>query len=401
MADHEFWGDGYVPRVNARARNGVDLALAPDLLRGTGPIPSWAIVDAPTAEHAENMVAHLRQAGVRVLVDTQAWRFADERTWQSPRWGAVHYLPGSPFRADPSWVQEYVRKDLLTQARLGADAVLLPNWFQALDGSPVDVMEWVLEGYLDFRRRGSLLRAVSFLPMRIRAAEQALGIARALAESGEVEAIVAQFERVAPLRSPVGQLTGALNSMLEVQAQGLPVLAGRFGSIGVTVRGVGVAAAECGPAEDQTFDVAAMVRNSLPRTSQTPRSGPMASPIWFSELGQTVASNRTSDLRQNRRAHAEIFCRRPCHQFRVGRDSLATAAWHSLLARMEEATHGAVLPPSMRLDAARRHLTTIGDKIDTINHALTDENTDWQLGRDHVASQQAVLAHAAQRHGVA
>ena len=85
----------------------------------------------------------------------------------------------------------------------------------------------------------------------------------------------------------------------------------------------------------------------------------------------------------------------------MGRDSLATAAWHSLLARIDEARRAAALPSSMRVDAAQSRLITIGETIDAMNATLAEEGKTWQLARDHVSSQQAVLAHAAQLHGVA
>lgn len=400
MVDEDFWGSGYVPRVGTRSFGGVELALTPDLFGGMQSRPRWAIVDAPTAERNEHLVAFLRDSDVGVLIDTQAWRYADQRTWESAKWGSTPYAPSTPFVMDRNWVREYVAGDLETQKRLGATAVVLPNWFAALRHDAANVFVWTLDGYRDFRR-SALHKAVAWLPMNLSTLDQSLDIAALAAEADDIEALITQFQRIAPIQASVGQLASNLGAIVEVQNEGLPVLAGRFGSIGVTARAFGVKAADCGPAEDQTFDAAAMIRSALPRvTNNSGRaSGPPAAPIWFSELGQTVYATRAASLRQIRRANAEIMCRRPCHQYRIGKETLTTSARHGMLSRLEEADHAHALPRGIRLDAARRYLDRMGEAIDIVNRALEDDGHDWQLRRDHVTTQQAVLTFAA--HGAA
>lgn len=400
MTNEDFWGNGYVPRVAARSFGGVELALTPDLFGGMPSRPRWAVVDAPTAETNEHLVSFLRDSGVGVLIDTQAWRYADQRTWESTRWADTPYAPNGPFTMAPDWVTDYVAGDLEAQKRLGATAVILPNWFSALRHDAAQVFVWALDGYRKFRR-SALHKAVVWMPMRLNTLDQSLDIASLAAESGEIEAIIAQFERISPLQASVGQLASTLSGLVAVQDEGLPVLAGRFGSIGVTARAFGVKAAECGPAEEQTFDAASMIRSALPRANAGAGGpgGPPAAPIWFSELGQTVLANRATKLRQIRRANAEILCRRPCHQYRIGKETLTTSARHGLLSRLEEADQAQSLPPGLRLDAARRHLDRMGDAIDVVNRAVEDDGCQWQLKRDHVTTQQAVLTFSA--HGAA
>jgi len=71
------------------------------------------------ARHA--LLAHLRNLGVRVLVDSQSWRFADERTWEVAKYSALEHRPSKPLDLDDTdALAAFVEADLKWQLTLGA-----------------------------------------------------------------------------------------------------------------------------------------------------------------------------------------------------------------------------------------------------------------------------------------
>lgn len=78
------FGHGFIPRVDARSYRSVERCLArdrPGLFHGSLDLP-WIIVDGPWALRRGSATLELcRDRGVSVLVDTQAWRYHDDRTF--------------------------------------------------------------------------------------------------------------------------------------------------------------------------------------------------------------------------------------------------------------------------------------------------------------------------------
>ena len=88
-----------------------------------------AAVEDPTLVH------ELTNGGTQVVVDTQAFRYADARTWLSPKWSQVPFAPAVPFDGSRQWVDEFVASDLRFQSAVGGSAYLLPAWFTARTGA--------------------------------------------------------------------------------------------------------------------------------------------------------------------------------------------------------------------------------------------------------------------------
>jgi hypothetical protein len=204
------------------------------------------------------------------------------------------------------------------------------------------------------------------------------------------------------VHDPLDRLKRSVRLMLKVQGFGLPVIAGHFGPIGLTIRAIGVAAADCGPCEGHSFDFSEAIRMALPRINENSSSGSRILPVrmWVQELGQVVTSRQMAAIRQNRAAFAEVMCRRTCHRFRLGRDSMAVAVHHSLLCLYETAARQYVVPQSMRVDNARRALMSMKTRIGIIDVALGAEHGQI-LQQDHLDAQLALLADAASLIGVA
>jgi hypothetical protein len=280
--------------------------------------------------------------------------------------------------------------------------LLLPGWFPSLNtvGLARDVARWTLEAFEEFAHKVTL-PAIAWLPSTPDSLDATLAAAKVYADSEDVHAVYVQRNRINGSHDPLDRLKRSAKLMLEVQAFGKPVIAGYLGCIGLTIRAIGVSAADCGPCEGQSFDFADAIRTASPRKEDTP-SEPRPLPVrmWLDELGQTVTARQMAAIRLDRVACAEILCRRTCHRFRRGRDTLAAAVHHSLLSLCETATQQSKLPASMRVDNARRLLTAMKTRIRIMDSALRAENEPL-LRQEHLDVQLALLADAASLHGVA
>lgn len=400
----QTWGDGFIPRVNDRSRPGVMLALRPDdLFGGRAPSLPHVIVDARLATKDHDLSAGLRESDVSMIVDTQAWRYADARTWKS-RWGKFDHVPEYPFIPHRDWVHNYVSRDLAAQVEMGAGCLMLPGWFTSLQNIELatNVALWTIESFEGFRHKGNLTPAISWLPVKIGSRDASLAAAKVYVDSGIVQGIYAQFDRVNGLRDPLDRLKRSAKLLLDIQNVGLPVIAGHFGPVGIIIRAIGIAAADCGPCNGQSFDFSRSINAAVPRPTREASSsgGPPALRMWISELGQTVTASQMAAVRKSRIAFAEIICRRPCHQFRLGRDTVNVAVWHSVLCLCEEARLQSRLPASMRLDAARRSLMAMKSHIGLIDKILAREGEKTLL-RDHLDVQIALLDDTVFMHGAA
>jgi hypothetical protein len=393
----EIWGDGFVPRMNGRSRPGIMRALGPsDLFTGEPPSIKSIIVDARLVAEDQDVSAELRDRGIATIVDTQAWRYSDIRTWNTA-WSSTAYAPSSPFNAQRNWVRDYVIADLNAQFTMGGNCLLLPGWFPSPGNMTRagDVASWILEAYEEFRRKTALVPAIAWLPSQPMTTDATLAAADVYADSGLVLAAYVQRQKIDGLRDPLDRLRRTIKLMLQVQSLGLPVIAGYLGCIGLAVRAIGVSAADCGPSEGHSFDFSEAIRTAIPNIneSEAVRSGPPAVRMWLDELGQRVTARQMAAIRQDRVAFAEIICRRPCHRFRLGRETMPVAVQHSMLSLCETATRQSELPESMQVDNARRLLTGMKARIDLLNSALNAEKQPI-LRRDHLDVQLALLADA-------
>jgi hypothetical protein len=126
-----MWGHGFIPRVDRRNQNGVGAALAhPGQASLEGQLLDlpWAIIDAADCDRAA-VVDNLRAHGTRLMFDTAAYRFREADTWNVPKYRAMPWSPPAPVHdGDPAALRLYVRRDLVHQEQLQADAYLVPGF---------------------------------------------------------------------------------------------------------------------------------------------------------------------------------------------------------------------------------------------------------------------------------
>lgn len=124
-------GHGFLPRIDARNYKAVERCLprdGPGLFTVGLDLP-WATLEGPWAlQHGASTIELCRERGVSFLIDTQAWRYRDPRTFAVDKFTATPYAPPRPLAVcDRSALSDFVEADLKTQASLGASAYLLPG----------------------------------------------------------------------------------------------------------------------------------------------------------------------------------------------------------------------------------------------------------------------------------
>lgn len=104
------FGHGFLPRIGSHNYKALDRALAqPSLFGGEPANLPWVIIDGAWARPDMPLLAALRSHGVHVLVDTQGWRFADERTWRVRKYSRLGHRPAAPLSmADPDAMAAFV-----------------------------------------------------------------------------------------------------------------------------------------------------------------------------------------------------------------------------------------------------------------------------------------------------
>jgi hypothetical protein len=352
----------------------------------------YLIAEAPLAISSPHLGTSLADLRVKMIVDTQAWRFADDRTWHS-KWASLPYAPRLPFRSTKQWVTAYVASDLAQQVALGGQCLMLPGWFSSIANADLaaEVAGWIIDAFRQFRRGGVIMPAFAWLPVEVGASEASLAAAGVYARSGAVSAIYAQLSTMEGLSEPIDKLSVATTVMLDIQNLGLPLIAGYMGALGLVLRALGVAAADCGPNSAQSFSYARLIDSAVPRESAKRKRGGIPIRTWLGELRQPVTAKQMAAIRADRAALAEVLCRRPCHRFRPGPENLLAAVQHSTLALIDEAERDVGQPRSIRVDAARRTLLEARSRIAQVDQAVRRAGAQ-RLKRDHVDAQLALLA---------
>lgn len=92
-------GHGFIPRLDARNYKAVERCLArdgPGMFHEGLDLP-WAIVEGPWAVDRGGSTLELcRDRGVSYLVDTQAWRYHDRRTFEVEKFATTPSAPAQP-----------------------------------------------------------------------------------------------------------------------------------------------------------------------------------------------------------------------------------------------------------------------------------------------------------------
>lgn len=215
---------------------------------------SWVIVDGAWAKPDTPLLAQLRNLGVRVLVDSQSWRFADERTWDIAKYASLEHRPSAPLDLDnTAALAAFVEADLEWQLALGADALLLPGLMPEKDD--------------DSGIRGLTLASEVAMTSKLTEGKPIVGflggysrnidLVDAMADDSVIpllSGVYVQISPVNPMTDPVSKLIDVIEAMVRFERNGTPVISGHLGALGGVLRALGVSAADAGLGTGETFD---------------------------------------------------------------------------------------------------------------------------------------------------
>jgi hypothetical protein len=364
------FGHGFVPRVGSDSYKAVDRCLGPgDLWSEALDLP-WAIIDGAWADKDPTVLDSLRGHGTKLLVDTAGWRYRLPETFSVEKMAAASWAPERPLDvADKIGLGHFVRASLWAQAKLGADAYLVPGIH------PETPSEDLRAFYADILHIVEDFSDVPAKPLVLYVGAHSRGLEHAARLLSELPAFLSGiYLQISPLRvikdSPT-KLERVAHLYMQARTIGIPILAGHAGALTPALRALGVHAADAGLATAEAFDVStarAVRRKSDDATNQ---SGGPSSRMYVREVGLSLDHKV---LRQYLAVPAArdllTTCRLPCHRF-IGGDPLVRAKEHSLRSRIDEAAAVTKLPPSMRASAVADLLAARRSTITALNGALS------------------------------
>lgn len=332
-------GHGFLPRIDARNYKAVERCLpreGPGLFNVGLDLP-WAILEGPWAlQHGASTIELCRDRGISFLVDTQAWRYRDPRTFLMEKFTATPYAPAGPLaRSDKVTVTRFVEADLQTQASLGASAYLLPGVIPS-DGND-DVHAEVL----------SLLEAAQAKLPDARPCIAFVGAHTSSMEAGYqliddlphwIDGIYLQLSPVNPLHDSPSKIIDALMLMRRATQQGFTVIAGRLAGIAPLLRAAGIAGADAGLGEGESFAYGAKIKNHEPRVGTEHQPRLLGGRLYVPQLGRSVSTSEWDRLMQVPSLRGQLLCRLPCCAFGLPVETTPhRGREHSLHSRVAEA----------------------------------------------------------------
>lgn len=348
----------------------VDRCLGPgDLWSEPLDLP-WAIVDGAWADKDPTVLDPLRGHGSKLLIDTAGWRYRLPETFGVDKMTSASWAPDRPLDlADSATLGQFVRASLWSQAKLDADAYLVPGFHPDTGTEDLrqvyDEILHVVEGFSD----------VPAKPLVLYVGAHSRGLDHTSRMLADLPAFLSGvYLQISPLsvnRDSPTKLERVARLYMEAQQTRMPIIAGHGGALTPALRSLGVHAADAGLATGEAFDVSTARTVRRKSDDNTKQSGGPSSRMYVRELGLSL-DNKV--LREYLAVPAVrdllSTCRLPCHRF-IGGDPLVRAKEHSLRSRVDEAAAIAKLPTSMRASAVADLLAARRSTVTAVNGALS------------------------------
>ena len=332
-------GHGFLPRIDARSFKAAERCLTrdgPGLFSEGLDLP-WAIVEGPWALQRGGATIELcRDRGVSFLVDTQAWRYRDPRTFLVDKFLATPYAPPAPLTvADRSTLSDFVEADLKTQESLGASAYLLPgvvprDRHDDVRADALALLELAQEKLPEARS------CVAFVGAHTSSMEAAHRLVDDLPHW--IDGVYVQLTPAKPLRDSTAKIIEGLMLMRHIMQQGFTVIAGRLASLTPVLRAAGIPAADAGLGEGESFSYGEKVKDHEPRSESQRQPRLLGGRVYVPQLGRSVSAAEWALMMQVPALRALFLCRLPCCAF--GKPIETTpqrGREHSLHSRVAEA----------------------------------------------------------------
>ena len=370
-------GHGFLPRIDARNYKAIERCLprdGPGLFNVGLDLP-WVILEGPWAlQHGSSTIEMCRDRGVSFLVDTQAWRYRDSRTFLVDKFKATPYAPAGPLAAnDRSALSDFVDADLKTQASLGASAYLLPG---VIPNGPHDSVRAETLALLEIAeaKLPDARPCIAFIGAHSSSMDAAQQLIDDLPHW--IDGIYLQLTPVNPMRDSPSKIIDGLMLMRYAIQQGFTVIAGRLAGITPLLRSAGISGADAALGEGESFAYGTKVKNHEPRTNDERKPRPITGRLYLPQLGRSVSAREWARLMQVPALRGQLLCRLPCCAFGLPVETTPQRGReHSLHCRVADAK---ALPGSGRptIDAATALLEQRKTTANTITASLRGAGID-------------------------
>lgn len=400
MSDLDL-GHGFVPRIDQSNYRALGRALGPRSLFDPSELRlPWLLLDGSWVSTNLDLLGQLRTAGTNYLVDTAAWRFQDASAQNVTKLIALDHAPTktwSDLTLDD--YRRFVAEDLRLQASLGAGAYLVPGLIPTSKGQDLSEYDEVAAQVAEQVCFEQPLPAIATVGFHT----QGLEVARHRLEqlSGAYSAVYLQATPVDPYRDSASKLNNIVDLLLDTQAGGLDVIAGRMGALTVPLRALGIAATDAGLATGESFQLTSKLRapNRSANDDGPRKMASQASRRYLRPIKRSVAPKVIDSIEAAPAANALLRCD-GCCRYLVPDDRVRRGREHSLIARVTEAQEISALPRSMRVERAEREWAAARRQLTAVNRALRDAGAE-PIQTDYLDNQLAVLRAAATRSQVA
>jgi hypothetical protein len=384
-------GHGFLPRVDARNFKAVERCLLRDgdgLFHEGLQLP-WAVVEGPWAlSGGQSALEMCRDRDVSVLIDTQAWRYHEPRTFAVEKFTTVRHAPAAPLSiTDRDDMRTFIGADLELQAALGASAYLVPG---VVPSSPKDEIAPEVLKILELAE-GLVLDApkpcIAFVGVHASRMAEAHQIVEAL--PAWIEGVYLQVTPVDPLRDSPAKLIDILALLDGLARRGLTVIGGRLAGLGPLARALGIDGVDAALGEGESFRYGAKVANHEQRkgASRPPRLP--GGRLYVPQLGRSFSRVEWERLMAVPSVRGQLMCRLPCCAFGQPLETTpARGREHSLHTRVAEArslvglgTRPALLKTIGLLEAQQSLGRTVADAFRAADlDPLSFEHVENQLG---------------------
>lgn len=367
------FGHGFVPRLDARTAAAVDRAVGSPgqpTLDGARLALPVVIADASWAVGKPPLLAHLRDSGSQVLVDSQAWRYREPATFTVDKYRRAPTAPLAPLTVDDeASLREFVLRDLEHQHRCGATALVVPGFVPRHVGDdPTPMTRIAVETALGCTDLPAM-PLVAFVGGHTLALDRLVDLVGQLHHG--LSALYVQLTPVHPLHDSTAKLVAVIDALRACEGERFPVIAGHMGGITPLLRTFGISAGDAGLAQNECFAISDKRRPPAARRDRqgTGWAGPR---IFVRQLGRSVVARVWRELLQVPEVRGRIRCTELCCRFRTLDTTITRSVEHSLHGRVADAVDADAVPVSLRIDRMTHVLEQQRSLIAMGNAALVD-----------------------------
>lgn len=365
----------YLPRLTENDTKPIQRALAGATLFDDGVSLDGVVVEAAYAVAEPEVLDHLREQRVPVLIDPQSLRLSTPAYMSNTRLGSLPYLPSAPLTPSSSASDRdhFVADALRFQQKVGATYYLVPSiplrndpgWAElhhdltaraaSANGREVDSRELVAllaPGSAALRSPRAFVSRLLDLP---------------------IAAVYAQPLALDPITDSVDKLARVWSFCHELEEAGIPVIAGRVGAFGLVLQALGVSAFDSGIGMGERYSWADQVRRPKPKQDDKAAGGGSGKRIYLEQLLSTLPAKVVEALLRLEGVRGRLVCNLGCCRVAGHAGLVDRRGEHYLFSRVHEVEQLQAQPTSsLRLHEVHQHLLAARDLAAVARRGLKD-----------------------------